>query len=69
MNRSSEQKEDNDDRDEWEKKELRKTYEMKQDDEVSKTMTENYTCRYLRTLERKTLREIRNWGKNIQEHL
>ena len=63
MNRSSEQKEDNDDRDEWEKKELRKTYEMKQDDEVSKTMTENYACRYLQTRERKTLGEIRGIGK------
>ena len=45
MKRSSEQKQDNDARDDWEKREFRKTYEMGQDDEVSKTMTENYSCR------------------------
>ena len=63
MKKSSEQKQDNDNGDDREKRELRKTYKMRQYDEVSKTMTENYSCRYLRTQEREILGEIIGIGK------
>ena len=46
-----------------EKRELGKTYKMRQEDEISKTMIENYACRYLRTRERKTLGKIRGIRK------
>ena len=45
MKKSSEQKQDNDNGDDREKRELRKTYKMRQDDEISKTITENYVSR------------------------